>query len=393
MTTTPNSSMMPTIRGFTCGGGSLEEIYIHGCWDHRGPMKVLRDNSTALTLAHELLHIIYYDYYRAYNNDEIDEWIDAVVASNPQQTAIILKAYNEQIAGLPAEQARYIEYTELYAFIGTQFTHIPSAFEAHYALYFEDRQAVVNIFLDWVVGTREKIREREKYSQQLIDQAAEYIKCLNDVNRVTGDCSEYQPDRDQYADYDNCLVSRKTFLDDCRHLQPTPFMAYELAPLIANPPIEDNQEVQELIEEAEELVSQVNAEQEEAEESFIRELVFYEHNLDGENYDSGDNTDEAPATVGAEEADTAPEIDEGDSDDIAPEDGTDEDGDSESQTTDADPNQLKKKTQNADRLLLGLSISGTLVFIAVTLTTLKIYRQRKGVTEEDLTPKNNGEDK
>ena len=303
----------PNHPDFTCGGGAFSETYIHGCWDHKGPIKLLRDNSIETTLAHELLHVIYYrEYYLENTHKAIDDQIDIVVSRNRRQANIILEAYAEQINSLPTRTGRYIKYTELYAFIGTQFTTATDDLETHYAKYFKDRAALVDIFHDWVIGTRAKILERETYHQQLVNQAGEYLECLNDVNRTDEDCQTYEPDRDQYAAYDNCLASRKTFLADCRQHRPAAFIAYTPAPLAPLPPSPANdQALQTLIDETEKLVSQVQEEQEAIEESFIHQLVFYDHELDegSDDQPSGHSstTPDQPAadedSSGEEEAD------------------------------------------------------------------------------------------
>ena len=276
----------PNHPNFTCGDNSLTEIYIHGCWNHHGSIKILRDNSTATTLAHELLHAIYYSYYSNYENTDIDRQIDIVITNKPLQVQIILDAYANQLSNSPTNVARYIEYTELHSFIGTQFTDIPQVLENYYALYFKDRRLVVEIFHDWVIDTRTKITEQEAYNHRLIDQIDEYIKCLNDINAVAVNCQAYRPDEDQYFNYNECLGSRKTFLRDCRHLQPKVFLVYEPAP----PPreqVRDNPEeapsdddLQELISETEKLADQINEQQNEIEESFVHQLVFYEHDFE-----------------------------------------------------------------------------------------------------------------
>ena len=301
----------PNHPDFTCGGDTFADTYIHGCWDHSGPIKLLRDNSIETTLAHELLHVIYYrEYYLVNANKGIDEQIDIVVARNPRQTSIILDAYADQINSLPDRTGRYIRYTELYAFTGTQFTDSTPDLEDHYAKYFRDRQALVDIFHDWAVGTRAKIMEQETYNTQLVNQANEYLACLNDVNRTTGDCLAYYPDKSRYAAYDDCLASRKTFVADCQHLKPAAFIAYVPAPVpIAPPAPVDNGELQALIEETEELVAEVQEEQEEIEDSFIHQLVFYDHEMD-EAEETADQTAVTNQPAGTDELEDENEFEE-----------------------------------------------------------------------------------
>ena len=148
----------------------------------------------------------------------------------------------------------------------------------------------MEIFHDWVIDTRAKITEQEAYNRRLINQIDEYIKCLNDVNAVAVHCQAYRPDEDQYFNYNECLASRKTFLRDCRHLQPRAFLAYvPAAPRerVSND-IEEapsDSDVQELISETEELANEI-------EESFVHQLVFYEHDFEdtpSQTYEQANN--------------------------------------------------------------------------------------------------------
>ena len=352
----------PNHPDFTCGGETFADTYIHGCWDHSGPIKLLRDNSIETTLAHELLHVIYYrEYYLTNANKGIDEQIDIVVARNPRQTSIILDAYADQINSLPDRTGRYIRYTELYAFIGTQFTDSTPDLEDHYAKYFNDRQVLVDIFHDWVIGTRAKIVEQETYNTQLVNQANEYLACLNDVNRTTGDCLAYYPDKSRYAAYDDCLASRKTFVDDCQHLRPAAFIAYVPAPVPAAPPAPaDNGELQALIEETEELVAEVQEEQEEIEDSFIHQLVFYDHELDDEE-DTAGQTAVANRPADTDEAEDENE----DEEEVAAEEAEEAGGSAEEQP-DGSPsaqNPSRRAASNTpwEWLIAALVLSGALI--------------------------------
>ena len=270
----------PSNPDFTCSDHSLEEeVYVYGCWDYHGSIKVLRDNSTAITLAHELLHAVYYDAYISYRNRDLDRQIDAAAANDPIQTQIILNAYAKQLDSLSPQAARYVRRTELHSFIGTQFTNISPDLEEHYNRYFKDRRVVLNIFRDWLLDTRAKLAERQKYNQQLLYQVGEYQKCLNDPYATTAICQRYLPGEEQYLAYDECLTSNKTFLRDCRRLKPATSVAFiPILPPPTPPPAvsePDNQSTRE----AEELISRTNQRQQEAEEDFISQLAEHEHEL------------------------------------------------------------------------------------------------------------------
>ena len=269
----------PGDPGFTCSDHALEEkVYVYGCWDYHGSIKVLRDNSTAITLAHELLHAVYYDAYISYRNRDLNRQIDATAADDPVQTQIILNAYANQLNSLSPQAARYVRYTELHSFIGTQFTNISPDLEEHYGQYFEDRQVVLNIFRDWLLDTRAKLAERQEYNQQLLYQVGEYQKCLVDPHATTAICRRYLPNEKQYLAYDECLSSNKTFLRDCRRLKPPASVAFVPIPAPPTPPPAGEPDNQSAIETAE-LIDRTNQRQQEAEEDFVNQLAEYDHEL------------------------------------------------------------------------------------------------------------------
>ena len=273
----------PNDPEFSCNKDSLTEVYIYGCWHPVGEIKILDDNAVATTLAHELLHAIYYEYYLGRREAPLNALIDAATAANPVQTHIILQAYSDRLASVSPAVRRYIRYTELYAFIGTQFTNIPQGLEEHYAQYFSDRRQVLQIFHDWVLDTRAKLTERETYNQQLVAQLDEYLECLNDINALDRDCRPYRPDEGQYAAYDQCLASRKTFLRDCRQLRPLGPLAYQPPPLTQPAqPGEEPEDLEELIEETKQLAEQASEEQDALEESFVHQLVFHDHDIESD---------------------------------------------------------------------------------------------------------------
>ena len=298
----------PNDPEFTCSSNSLEEeVYIYGCWDYRGSIKVLRDNSTAITLAHELLHVVYYDFYISYRNGDLDKQIDAAAARDPAQTQIILNAYAKQLDSLSPAAARYVRHTELHSFVGTQFGSVSPALEEHYARYFKDRQIVLNIFHDWLLDTRAKLAERQKYNQQLLYQAGEYQKCLNDLYATTVICQVYLPEEEHYLEYDECLASNKTFLRNCWRLKPALPIAYVPIPPPPTPPPVSEPNDQSATEAAE-LISRTNERQQEAEEDFVNQLAEHDHELT-ENAET-DDPDRETSEEEEEENEDAEENDE-----------------------------------------------------------------------------------
>ena len=307
----------PNDPDYTCNDNVLSEIYIFGCWNPRPSIKILKDNSTGTTLAHELLHAVYYEYYISGTSQNIDEMIDDATTYDPEQTQLILEAYEDKIRGLSPALARYVKYTELYAFVGTQFDDIPPSLEEHYALYFQDRDVIVGIFHDWVVDTRAKIQKQENANLQLLEQVEEYQQCLDDERTASADCQQYLPDEEQYLSYDQCLASRKTFLRDCAHLRLPPVLAYVPAPVASepanNPPAreEEEEEEEENQQQAQELIDRTKQRQEETENSFINQLTSQEHEhiSNNESPRVNDNSDD-PAGEGDNESDTENEGEE-----------------------------------------------------------------------------------
>ena len=294
----------PDHPDFSCNKNSLTEVYIYGCWHPSGEIKILNDNAVATTLAHELLHAIYYEYYLNDNEAPLNALIDAAATANPVQAHIILQAYSERLASVSPPARRYIRHTELYAFIGTQFTNIPQALEDHYARYFSDRREVLNIFHSWVLDTRAKLTEREAYNKRLLAQLDEYLECLNDTNAPGHDCQSYQAPESQYAAYDQCLDSRKTFLRDCRQLRPPPPLLYQPAPELLPSQLDDKPEnLEELIEETKQSAERANEEQEALEESFVHQLVFHDHDINEETVQPGAAADSQTATIDNDDSD------------------------------------------------------------------------------------------
>ena len=269
---------------FNCRENSVTEVYIYGCWNTAGTIRILRDNSTATTLAHELLHAIYHDLYINGRADEINQQVDLVVLNYPNQTRVILDAYAKQLFDLSPEGQHYLRYSELHSFIGTQFQNIPQALEEHYGQYFKQREVVLDIFYDWVVDTRAKIKQRQVYYQRLLYQATEYHQCLSDVNIEASACRFYQPDEASYTAYDICLESNKTFLHDCQDLRPVEVIAYEPAPAPVipepepepEPPPTDTQALDDQ-QAVKELIVRVNQKQTETEDSFIQQLTAQDY--------------------------------------------------------------------------------------------------------------------
>ena len=370
----------PDNPGYTCNDNILSEIYIFGCWHTRGSIKVLKDNSTGTTLAHELLHAIYYEYYTSSEGRAINDMVDIAITYDPGQTQIILEAYKDKIQDLPPIQAHYVRYTELYAFIGTQFTDIPQSLEDHYALYFKDRRVVVSIFHNWVIDTRAKIQAQNSSSLQLLEQVEEYQKCLNDEQTTSADCQQYLPDEERYLAYDACLASRKTFLQNCTHLRPLAVSIYVPPPVISEPTIpEDDADEQQ---EAQELIERTKQRQEETENSFINQLTSHEHEHinDSGNPRVNDNND-APASEGEEEeSDDEEQEDADEPDESRKEIALAESGSSNSDSNSAQKSILDKnvaKQNSSIWLLFFLFSSCALASILITSLILRAKNRPK----------------
>ena len=397
----------PDHPDFTCDDEAFAEVYIYGCWEYQSSIKLLRDNSTAITLAHELLHAVYYDYYVNYQNDLLDNQIDIVTFRNPLQTQIILDAYTRQIDSSPPNIARYIRYTELHSFIGTQFTSIPQDLEDHYGQYFEDRQAIVNIFHDWVIGTRAKFTEREENNQKLLRQIDEYLECLDDPYAIDIACQKYQPNNDQYSTYDNCLASRKTFVQDCQHLQPQALILYEptpaplpaIAELTIKDPDVNNDNLQEQIEEIEELAEQVNEQQSEIEESFVHQLVFYDHDLEDpapethgrdnnaadDNSENDDTADPTEAEAGAASQSDDDNNRDGESDNTVQSDVASTSKSIGGSTTDTIPKKITKTRKNQSYWVNIVLPASTTTGLIIALIVLWRTSRNKKEDTEDMT--------
>lgn len=202
-----------------------EAVIIYGCW-HVNNIDILRSSGMETTVAHELLHAIYYRLHDENQATELNALLEAFKQENPTEIAEILEFYKSHFTYESEEIRQWAEYSELHSFIGTQFAEIPQQLEEHYARYFNNRQQVVGFYTAWNASHEAKQREAEGINQVIGNQDNQIQNCLNDFKSST-ECAPYKADRPAYQAYLDCLQSHRTdFYADCVVLEPA-FIAYE----------------------------------------------------------------------------------------------------------------------------------------------------------------------
>lgn len=121
-----------------------------GCWirtvdGSADRIQILRGDYMIPTLAHELLHAGYWQFYDADDTAEIDRLVEAAAGLYPEATATIIALYQSQLDRLDEDGAAYLRATELYAHIGTLWPTLPDDLAGHYGLYFSDRPALLKL--------------------------------------------------------------------------------------------------------------------------------------------------------------------------------------------------------------------------------------------------------
>ena len=226
--------------GFTCGG-TLESsnVVTYGCWRSGGTIQILRNHEPETTLAHEFLHAAYYDL----SDDEVEQ-LDGSLSLMRQQHAaelsVFLRPYfrHADYRSATPRMKKWIEYNEIHSFAGTQFAQVPQALEDHYARYFQNRQTVVNFYLEAVRLRNQKRSEYEASEQRYYDQQQQQRDCWADFYRASDvDCSIYAADWNAYTTYRSCLFDTQQTWDYCQTLRPV-FRTYQPA----NPPGSQNVE-------------------------------------------------------------------------------------------------------------------------------------------------------
>ena len=183
---------------------SLEDSVILGCWvSDKIYTRRLNDHLMKSSLAHELLHGIYYHAYRHGVSDEIDAYIDIVRQTHPEKTQKVLDTYAD--SDPDPDVQRWIEYNELHSFIGTEFEDIPAEFEEYYAQYFNDRTKILGLHHELLDDIEERKTEFRKISSEIQQQTAWHRQCLRSINHSAASCETYAVDQDAWSDFEDCL--------------------------------------------------------------------------------------------------------------------------------------------------------------------------------------------
>ena len=210
----------PGDPGYICGAGRPDTI-IYGCWSVEGERRaihLLRSPSIQTTLAHELLHAIYYDSVRRGESDGLHELLDEVRRARPAEIAEFLAFYQHHYTEDP-EWNSFLEYSEMHSFIGSQFRGIPAGLEDHYGAHFKDRSQVVAFYETWSSSARAKNEENNRIQEIYDRQLAQWQACLDD-GLGSRTCGQYRPEGQDYQDYNACLISYKTLMSECLEIKP-----------------------------------------------------------------------------------------------------------------------------------------------------------------------------
>ena len=116
----------PDDADYACGNGDANTV-IYGCWSIEAGEKniqLIRSPSMQTTLAHELLHAIYYDARSRGETEELHALLDQVRQQYPSEIAEILKFYQEHFD--TDANDKFLEYSEMHSFIGSQFHDLPA---------------------------------------------------------------------------------------------------------------------------------------------------------------------------------------------------------------------------------------------------------------------------
>ncbi len=210
--------------GYNCQTDA-EDVVIYGCWQV-DDIDILRTSTMETTIAHELLHAIYYDLFLHNQTDDIDRQLEEFKITRSEEIEKILELYEGHYDYENPETRRWAEYSELHSFIGTQFFDLPSELEEHYAKYFNNRRKVVNFYVSWQTSFRLKQEEYQSFTTDVYNQDAQYQACFYDLDNSLDDCQIYQTDREAFETYAECLRSHLTKFEDCSSLKPE-FIPYD----------------------------------------------------------------------------------------------------------------------------------------------------------------------
>ena len=122
-----------------------QRITINGYWSATtDKIYLIRDDKLEATAAHEFLHAIYYDLYISGQHETINEYITAAFNQNADELRPLISAYGDLLSNT-GEFSELNRYNELHSFIGTRIETIPDELEAHYAKYFANRRAIIQL--------------------------------------------------------------------------------------------------------------------------------------------------------------------------------------------------------------------------------------------------------
>lgn len=122
-----------------------QRVNISGCWSATdGKIYLVRGSELETAAAHEFLHAVYYDLYIDGEHEAINEMITEAFNQHTDELRPLIGIYAD-LHVHDGEFGSLNRYNELHSFIGTLIAAIPAELEAHYAEYFEDRQAVIEL--------------------------------------------------------------------------------------------------------------------------------------------------------------------------------------------------------------------------------------------------------
>ena len=212
--------------GYDCNVESdSSTTIIYGCWEVDN-IYILRTSSMETTVAHELLHAIYYNLFLDGETSLLDEHLRDFKLDNPHKTQEILDLYTDHYDYENEDLRQWAEYNELHSFIATQFDNIPQELEDHYAEYFKNREEVLYFYERWQESFRQKSEEIEKIADYVRQQDEEYVRCAQNWDNTLEYCQAFQADRDSYNTYGECLESHQTLFHECLKIRPE-FLTYK----------------------------------------------------------------------------------------------------------------------------------------------------------------------
>ena len=210
----------PDDADYACGHGDANTV-IYGCWSIQAGEKsiqLIRSPSMQTTLAHELLHAIYYDARSRGETEELHALLDEVRQQYPSEIAEILAFYEEHFD--TDANDKFLEYSEMHSFIGSQFYDLPEALEKHYGRYFKDRQRILTFYDIWHTSLEAKKEENDQIQAVYNQQVEQWEECIRTALLSRQECLFYRPENQAYQDYNTCLISYQTLMSECLELKP-----------------------------------------------------------------------------------------------------------------------------------------------------------------------------